>query len=98
MIWDRMGIRSKKIIVGRVYDPNDIAHIEDVEFRNGLQRIFEESEEDFYDLAELFKSYGVVVHRPNCEYKGDFRYPAVCPERHAPSVWRASYRHYRRRS
>jgi N-dimethylarginine dimethylaminohydrolase len=73
--WDPL----KEIIVGRVYDPNDIAHIEDVEFRNGLQRIFEESEEDFFDLAELFKSYGVRVHRPKCEYRGDFRYPAVCP-------------------
>ena len=73
--WDPL----KEIIVGKVYDPADIAHIEDVEFRNGLQRIFEESEEDFCKLTELFESYGVQVHRPRCEYKGDFRYPAVCP-------------------
>ena len=73
--WDPL----KEIIVGKVYDPADIAHIEDVEFRNGLQRIFEESEEDFCALTEMLESYDVVVHRPNCEYKGDFRYPAVCP-------------------
>ena len=73
--WDPL----KEIIVGKVYDPADIAHIEDVEFRNGLQRIFEESEEDFCKLTELFESYGVQVHRPRREYKGDFRYPAVCP-------------------
>lgn len=73
--WDTL----KEIIVGRVYDPQDLDDIEDTEFRNGLQRILEESEEDFYDLSQLLQSYGVKVHRPNCEYKGDFRYPAVCP-------------------
>lgn len=73
--WDPL----KEIIVGRVYDPAAIEHIEDTEFRNGLQRIFAESEEDFCKLTELFESYGVKVHRPDCEYQGDFRYPAVCP-------------------
>jgi len=73
--WDPL----EEIIVGKVYDPKDIEHIDDVEFKNNLQRIFAESEEDFCKLTELLQSYGVTVHRPNCKYKGDFRYPAVCP-------------------
>jgi glycine amidinotransferase/scyllo-inosamine-4-phosphate amidinotransferase 1 len=73
--WDPL----KEIIVGKVYDPADVAHIEDAEFRNGLQRIFAESEEDFCKLTELLESYDVTVHRPDCKYSGDFRYPAVCP-------------------
>jgi glycine amidinotransferase len=75
--WDPL----KEIIVGKVYDPADIEHIEDIEFRNGLQRILAESEEDFIKLTELFESYGVVVHRPKCNFRKElgFHYPAVCP-------------------
>ena len=65
--WDPL----KEIIVGRVYDPNDIAHIEDVEFRNGLQRIFEESEEDFFDLADEVEETEVLLMRQQQQSKED---------------------------
>ena len=73
--WDPL----KEVIVGKVYHPEDMTSIEDVNFRNNLQRILEESEEDFIMLTQILQSYGVKVHRPDCKFTGEFRYPAVCP-------------------
>ena len=73
--WDPL----KEVIVGKVYHPEDMTSIEDVNFRNNLQRILEESEEDFIMLTQMLQSYGVKVHRPDCKFTGEFRYPAVCP-------------------
>ena len=60
--WDPL----KEVIVGKVYHPEDMTSIEDVNFRNNLQRILEESEEDFIMLTQILQSYGVKVHRPDC--------------------------------
>ena len=73
--WDPL----KEVIVGKVYNPDDMNFIEDVDFRNNIQRILAESEEDFIILTQILQSYGVKVHRPDCKFTGKFLYPAVCP-------------------
>lgn len=80
----------KEIIVGRVYDSSDVddLKLEDNEFADGLKRIFDESEEDFQKLTELFESHGAKVYRPKKikldtqkgnGWENKFPYPAVCP-------------------
>ena len=73
--WDPL----KEVIVGKVYNPDDMNFIEDIDFRNNIQRILAESEEDFIILTQILQSYGVKVHRPDCKFTGKFLYPAVCP-------------------
>lgn len=81
--WDTL----KEIIVGKVYDPDDVT-FEDKEFADGLKRIFAESEEDFRQLSDLLTSLGVKVYRPyqtkmqfqkGPGWENQFPYPAVCP-------------------
>lgn len=81
--------KLKEIIVGRVFDSSDVDAFDlTPEFADGLKRIFDESEEDFQKLTELFESYDVKVHRPKKikmaeqqgnGWKNQFPYPAVCP-------------------
>ena len=90
--WDPL----KEMIIGRVYDPTDFDRYastndnfkNDIEFREGMWQILEETEEDFRRLEQLLVSLGVKVHRPknlkireeqSRMWKSSFPYPAVCP-------------------
>lgn len=80
----------KEIMVGRVFDSTDVdaLNIEDTQFADGLKRIFDECEEDFQSLTELFHEHGAKVYRPSKKklkeqvgpnWRNQFPYPAVCP-------------------
>lgn len=89
--WDKL----KEMIVGRVYDPNlfdkaadDIEWMRDNQFRDGLCKILEETNEDLDSLQQLLESYDVKVYRPKNlplapemtkMWKATFPYPAICP-------------------
>ena len=89
--WDPL----KEMIVGRVYDPQDFdnyannsPNFNDNEFREGMWKILEETEEDYKRLTSLLESLDVKVYRPknlkirneqSRMWQNSFPYPGVCP-------------------
>ena len=55
----------EEVIVGKVYTPDYFDFVEDVEVRQQLQQILQESEEDLNNLAQVIERYGARVHRPD---------------------------------
>lgn len=55
----------KEILVGSAFSPKNFDNIEDIETRDLLKRVFEETNEDIEVLVSILKSAGIVVHRPN---------------------------------
>ncbi|MDC0862842.1 hypothetical protein OAP74_00025 [bacterium] len=51
-------------VVGRCYPPQAFDRIEDAERRTHLQKIAEETEEDFCNLIDTIKTFGVHIIRP----------------------------------
>jgi glycine amidinotransferase len=56
----------KEVILGKAYSSDDITteHFPDDELRNGLKKIFDETEEDVLKVKEFLESIGVNVRRP----------------------------------
>ena len=54
----------KEVLVGSAFDHNSFEHVLDIEARDVLKRIFEETNEDLEKLVEILKQANVKVHRP----------------------------------
>lgn len=59
--WDKL----RTCVVGRVYDPTVLSFIQNTKLRSTLEKILIETAEDLDALAELLKTFGVNVLRPN---------------------------------
>lgn len=55
----------KEILVGNAFSPENFDNVNDIEARDLLKRVFEETNEDLEILINLLKSAGVIIHRPN---------------------------------
>ena len=54
----------QEVIVGRSYSAEFYSNIKNQKIRSCLQRIADETEEDFLYFQEQLQSHGVIVHRP----------------------------------
>jgi N-dimethylarginine dimethylaminohydrolase len=75
------------IIVGSVFHP-DFPEIQDSSFRQGLEKIFLETQDDLNKLSVLFESLGVKTSRPKFQSiqsarieknNNEYPYPPLCP-------------------
>ena len=81
--WDPL----KLCIVGRSYPPEFYSFIKNPRVRTVLERIAQETEEDYQKLVDKLEELGVTVMRPEIQefhnylMKGDSRYvaPPMCP-------------------
>jgi glycine amidinotransferase len=87
MIYTEWG-RLKEVIVGKVYDPSMVEFMENGNYKNMLQQVLHETEEDFQKLIKIFKDFNVIVHRPNnvnlktiqtTQWTSEYPLPAICP-------------------
>lgn len=87
MIYTEWG-KLKEVIVGKVYDPMMVEHIDNSIYRNMLQQVLYETEEDFQKLIKIFEDFNVKVYRPNnvdlkksqtSQWTSEYPLPAICP-------------------
>jgi len=55
----------KKILIGSTYDPNIFKDHKDQEFADLMHTVFEETQQDLDNLADICSDYGAEVVRPN---------------------------------
>ena len=63
----------EEVIVGRAYTPDYFDFIENVQVRNQLQQILNETEEDLNNLQKTIETYGARVRRPKLIDKHNFQ-------------------------
>lgn len=62
----------EEVVVGRAYTPDYFDFIEDVQVRNQLQHILNETNEDLDNLQKIIEQYGATVVRPELPDKDHF--------------------------
>ena len=71
--WDPL----KVCIVGRSYPPEFYSYIDNVKVRSVLERIAEETEEDYQKLISILQKFNVDIVRPDIELATDLAKTAI---------------------
>jgi hypothetical protein len=92
--WDPL----KVCIVGKSYPPEFYSFIANTRVRNVMERIAEETEEDYQKLIKLLESFGVEILRPDInenfnfyKRKGKFIAPPMTPCDHSIMIGNTFY-------
>ena len=80
--WDPL----KVCIVGRSYSPKVYDYIENESARRVMQRIAEETEEDYQKLISLLQNFGVEVLRPNEQACEELALSAIRESKKIPKI------------
>ena len=65
-VWNKWGT-LREVMLGRSYAAEFYKDVKNPRIRSCLQRIADETEEDFLNFESVLKSYGVVVRRPELD-------------------------------
>ena len=58
----------EEVILGRAYPATSFAYLKDVEFRDHISKILNETEEDLLCLQKILEDFGVKVRRPDIAF------------------------------
>ena len=81
--WDRL----KTCVVGITYPPEHFSWVTDPNIRSSLERLVQETEEDFQKLIALLQSFGVQIVRPLLPEEGQhLMKPVIAPRDHMAMI------------
>lgn len=81
----------KHCMIGRCYDREAFHEIKNTKIKDPLQRIADETEEDYQKLESILKQHGVTTYRPNANTSNIYERPPISPRDHFAVIGETIY-------
>lgn len=81
----------KHCMIGRCYSSDIFKEVKNPKIRGPLQRIADETEEDYLKLESILKEHGVQTYRPNVDTDNIYERPPISPRDHFAVIGETIY-------